>query len=610
MSANGIVKTRRVRTTLACDSCRRRKTRCDGEKPTCGNCAALGEVCLYKPQANSSRYQFENINKRLEAIESELAELRPLKSNAPRSPLAEISEDNETASFPTFNDRLARMKSHTSGNEESPTLYISGVFFSILSPSDVTNLSRKLGDPSLGRKLENLSHGIWKSTQALMSRIIGPTGEFTPDPIFLKKCKEIYGRSNSPFVHPLVPVTIFEQDSWSKVPAQLQQGVFAAIIIYAGESMRFSSNYMPFSKDFIVSQAQGAYCQAIRTLNLIHFSNPSFQQVRISILLVWLLSVFSSVPAIFHFLDPILSMAKGIGLHRSDINYKFPAYEAESREYVWFLATSLHYSLSIYLSRMPFESQQRFLEMPPKGLTDFEISFFGSNNSLHEIYKKARACLFADGKSIHKPDEVLRDIQALDEEIEHWRLKTPKNLLHLYTSDDMTFEEYMTTFPPGNLVYKYCYTVICVHSIPAFSPGYLHRPLPGSLEKITDAARLLLDVTFTIQKFKRGCTPFNGIAVTTAICILLYKQLCYPDDQQNYRDLELVQNHLHEFKNEIWPSSGESHALVETWKFLTDMMETLQNQEVGSKATVLPLLEFDELLPEYLDQSTGQCVIL
>lgn len=613
MTANLGSKARhRIRVALACDSCRCRKTRCDGQKPACGSCAALGEECFYQPQPNSSSYQFEVINRRLAIIENELVEIRANNSNKSSVPQAEqISfQQNQTIPFPTFNDRLARMKSHTSGNEESPTVYISGVFFSILSPSDITNLSRRLGDLSLGQKLESLSHGVWKSMQFLMSRIIGPTGEFSPDGVFLEKCKEIYGLSHSPFVHPLVPVDIFERDSWSKVPGQMQQGVFAAIVIYAGESMRFSSDYGPFSRDFVISQVQGAYCQAIRTLNLIHFSSPTFQQVRISVLLVWLLSVFSSVPALFHFLDPLLNMAMAIGLHRSDVNYKFPPYEAESREYVWFLATSMHYSFSIYLSRKPFVCQHRFLEAPRKGLNDFEISLFERNNALHEIYKQARDILFCGRRKKCNSDETFRDIVALDEEIERWRLSTPEGLLRLYTPNDMTFEEYINKFPSGNLVYKYCYTVICIHSIPALCPEYLSRALPDSLKKISEAARLLLDVTFTIQKFKRGCTPLNGIAITTAICIFLYKQLCYPDDQSNHKDVKLVQAHLHEFKNEIWPSSGEPHALVETWKFLTDMMEILQSQEVGSKMDGLsPLPEFDELLPEYLDQNSEQCII-
>lgn len=38
------------RTAEACEPCRRKKSRCSGEKPTCGHCARLGYVCSYASQ--------------------------------------------------------------------------------------------------------------------------------------------------------------------------------------------------------------------------------------------------------------------------------------------------------------------------------------------------------------------------------------------------------------------------------------------------------------------------------------------------------------------------------------------------------------------------------
>ncbi|ORE11409.1 hypothetical protein BCV72DRAFT_176659, partial [Rhizopus microsporus var. microsporus] len=38
---------KRKRLTQACELCRRKKIRCDGIKPQCGNCARLNNECTY-----------------------------------------------------------------------------------------------------------------------------------------------------------------------------------------------------------------------------------------------------------------------------------------------------------------------------------------------------------------------------------------------------------------------------------------------------------------------------------------------------------------------------------------------------------------------------------
>lgn len=46
-SAESPPRYKRRRTALACDSCRRRKTKCNGKQPICDNCIAMGFDCTY-----------------------------------------------------------------------------------------------------------------------------------------------------------------------------------------------------------------------------------------------------------------------------------------------------------------------------------------------------------------------------------------------------------------------------------------------------------------------------------------------------------------------------------------------------------------------------------
>ncbi|KAL2004684.1 hypothetical protein VTN00DRAFT_3212 [Thermoascus crustaceus] len=74
------------RTRQACTNCRRKKTRCSGERPTCSHCRRKNRVCLYKPypetgsdnqQASlpSSLLNHSDVLQRISTLESKLAEL-------------------------------------------------------------------------------------------------------------------------------------------------------------------------------------------------------------------------------------------------------------------------------------------------------------------------------------------------------------------------------------------------------------------------------------------------------------------------------------------------------------------------------------------------------
>ncbi|KNB06345.1 hypothetical protein FOXG_19641 [Fusarium oxysporum f. sp. lycopersici 4287] len=54
---------RRVSTSLACESCRRRKSKCNGARPTCSQCRAKHIDCVYRQTSEG------NFRERLEALE-------------------------------------------------------------------------------------------------------------------------------------------------------------------------------------------------------------------------------------------------------------------------------------------------------------------------------------------------------------------------------------------------------------------------------------------------------------------------------------------------------------------------------------------------------------
>ncbi|KAH7322036.1 hypothetical protein B0J17DRAFT_684740 [Rhizoctonia solani] len=71
---------RRPYVTRACNECRRRRCKCDGEQPTCGTCAASGHECSWNPDTEASRpftkQYIESLRVKVKLLESQIAQLQ------------------------------------------------------------------------------------------------------------------------------------------------------------------------------------------------------------------------------------------------------------------------------------------------------------------------------------------------------------------------------------------------------------------------------------------------------------------------------------------------------------------------------------------------------
>ncbi|CAG8548847.1 3855_t:CDS:2 [Paraglomus occultum] len=88
---------KRQRVSKACDTCRRKKVRCDGVQPPCGNCATFGFECTYNDATKKRgppKGYIEAIETRLHRMESLLGGL--VHSNDPRAEavLSELMQDD------------------------------------------------------------------------------------------------------------------------------------------------------------------------------------------------------------------------------------------------------------------------------------------------------------------------------------------------------------------------------------------------------------------------------------------------------------------------------------------------------------------------------------
>ncbi|KAF3893762.1 Binuclear zinc transcription factor [Trichophyton interdigitale] len=82
---------------IACVVCRKRKLRCDGAKPSCGNCSRLGHDCAYnevRKKSGPKRGYVKHLEARLAQVETLLKGVDAAESSRPSPPTREFDSQN------------------------------------------------------------------------------------------------------------------------------------------------------------------------------------------------------------------------------------------------------------------------------------------------------------------------------------------------------------------------------------------------------------------------------------------------------------------------------------------------------------------------------------
>ena len=77
--------------TVACELCRKRKLRCDGQRPGCTPCRDRRNVCVYRPDEPSKELTAE-FNAQLDTLKQENLQLRQLYTLLGKLPRVEVNE--------------------------------------------------------------------------------------------------------------------------------------------------------------------------------------------------------------------------------------------------------------------------------------------------------------------------------------------------------------------------------------------------------------------------------------------------------------------------------------------------------------------------------------
>lgn len=630
-------KRKESRVITACNNCRRRKTRCDGVKPTCGTCLRLGKACVYaeapdalqrapKPsriaalesrvallesiiQQNSGSASFEDSDAADDDDRSQVSG-ESVTSTHQRLQQYSLKPRRDTGPIPTFNDRLARIKACVGGESRDCTIYISNAFFSILSPTDIEKLSFRLADPYFSKKLEEVSYEIWKLTNSSLSSFVPSSTDFLPDPALLERSLDIYFSTKYTFKLRLLTITDLDPKVQPELHNSIRDGIHAAALIFGGLSMYFGSDFEQFSEDFVMTQVSSAYFQAIRTLNSIHFSKPSFLQLRVSMLLFWLLRMFSSIPSLLSFMRPMLDMARVLGIDHAISDRSLTKSEAEWRHIVWKIAVDFQYSICANLYLKPLLDYATVEPLGEEFANRPEYEYLRYSWTVNGLYHRARHTFFSLFLQNCDPDKVYEEIISMDRELTEWRNKVPAYIWNLSVNENPNLSVILRQCRAGDLQNKYYHTIIAVHSIGAFNPQFLPKTVPRSLEKITEAGRAIFEFALMLHDRKGLCTNLTNVNITTALCTLLYKQLRYPHDESNDAEILYLQANLSNFKyHTTWPTMNTLVPETKIWEVLMNIISQLQS---SNNTELPPVSNFGELLldQEQFPYENDQCTII
>ncbi|TKA61908.1 hypothetical protein B0A55_12449, partial [Friedmanniomyces simplex] len=102
----------------ACSACRRRKSRCDGERPSCSRCHTLRTECIYEAEEGESRWSA--LRRRNQILETERTEMRELITYLQTRPEPEAQEIFQRIRSGGPDDIFALLRQLREGNASSP----------------------------------------------------------------------------------------------------------------------------------------------------------------------------------------------------------------------------------------------------------------------------------------------------------------------------------------------------------------------------------------------------------------------------------------------------------------------------------------------------------
>lgn len=566
---------KRQRTSQACDSCRRRKVRCNSEKPVCGQCTKAGLVCVYTEQRKpNSQNRSSPLGARIDRIEQLLVRLAQHAGAqlSPSDPLQnheggeQFSSDEDTSPQemnqgpaygpPQEDIPILRLENPSVDDDMKPTIYQHNIFSSMMSPPNLARMSDRIGDPSFAKKFTGAIQKVFQSRDEELNKLMLKchSGPSQIDPAVENVCLQMHHESDSDFINTLV-----RPDEWSEMLEQNPTAYAIArpsLIMVLLALMLNKGHLHQFSDTYIREQIVFAFTQATRAWSVSGLAHPTSCLFRALVVYAIGSVIFSPTPQTYYAIAIALRIGQHMGLNRAEV-YEDMAPSSRRRTLdAWWILYTYDSSLAIIGGHPPgMRSSEISAPLPGPDLpASSDLHFLQYEARLSFIYDKLYERIFSVTATKRSSQQIITDIRALNEDLDKWHETIPASLIvssserpvHSNNSNSHIMDLSMNLKSHMEMLYHIL--KIQMYATPAFMPSFFKVPGSSGTDTLskesnmiaTTAARSLMKLDFEQNREYKPTSFLSCYSLIAADMVLFLNSLKYPLGEHFLQDFEMI----------------------------------------------------------------------
>ncbi|PYH93431.1 hypothetical protein BO71DRAFT_327675 [Aspergillus ellipticus CBS 707.79] len=571
----------------ACNTCRRKKVKCDGKRPACSPCHAFNLQCAYQDgvdrRSRSSRAYVEELEKRVESLQEQLRSDRPRDrlqhsvevQQGAYSP-SRLSRSDAVSSQPSHLDTREHPSKHdelmdqdhscsTSSGGANDQAYLINVqdgrmrYFGASSafsalPNTIVSGSGNQTRTEARQRVPRQCATAWQLSNWVPRALQTGLDQCISEPLPSKK--ETLQLISEFFTSFNQAIPLFDETSFMRlVERQYSWNPDDSASWWISLNIALAIAYR--ERAHAASDASGNWNKSLghvkNALNVVVEIFLRYADLSAVQGLLGLALYFQGTPnpqALFIFAAAAMRLAQSMGLHRNNSS-GVPSSEEEQRRRTYWIAFQLDADISIRVGRPPIQDSEDFDTSLPaenphdgKGIITIEgtrINFFRLLVQLSLVQRRVYRHLYTVTARQQPNGKVVQELKLCEEALLEWKSKVPQRLQphRSFTCDSHYFAQHLLRL---HFAYHCCYSnlyqacMFQVNTADASSREELFAIISHTLESARSALALQYQIPLLGSTYKWNVLYFP-VAASVPLSLRI---LAYPGHPHARTDLAMV----------------------------------------------------------------------